>query len=99
MPAGTTPLVTSVGFTVKVPPLQIVAAIAEIDGLGLTVIVTTNGAPAQVPNAADVNGVTVYVAVWKVFVLLTNVPEIVVGLPLLAVPPVIPPVTVGDVHV
>src|SRR5690349_24476487 len=59
------------------------------DGFGLTVTVTVNALPGQVPDV----GVTVYVAVCAVLVGLVNVP--VIDDPDPATPPVIPPVTVG----
>ena len=62
MPVGTTPLVTFTGVTVNALPLQIAAVMAVIADLGLTVIVTVNGVPVQVPD----NGVTVYTAVCDV---------------------------------
>ena len=64
-------------------------------GLGLTVTVTVNDAPGQFPRAADDVGITVYVAVCDVFVLFVSVPLMLVGVPLLAAPPVIPAVTDG----
>jgi hypothetical protein len=88
-------LVTSTGVTEKLPPLQIVAVIGFITGLGLTVTVTVKVAPGQFPSAADDVGVTVYVAVCDVFVLFVSVPLMFAGLPTLAAPPVMPPVTVG----
>ncbi len=63
-------------------------------GLGLTVIVTVNAAPTQLPDV----GVTVYVAVWLVFVGLVRVPKMLAWL-VPAAPPVIPPVTTGAGHV
>ena len=80
------PFVTFSGVTVKVSPLQIVAVILVITGAGLTVTVTVNGVPVQVA----VVGVTVYVAVTGAFVVLVKVPLMLVGLPLLADPPVNP---------
>lgn len=55
MPEGTTPSVTSVGFTVKVPVLHIVVDLLFITGIGLTVTVTVNVEPVHVPDV----GVTV----------------------------------------
>ena len=54
-----TPLVPSAGVTVKAPPLHAEAVIGVIEGTGLTVTVKLNGAPGQLPNAADVTGITV----------------------------------------
>src|SRR5450759_567947 len=69
MPEGTVPSVIFTGVTVNVPPLHIAATNGFIAGLGLTVTVTVNDAPGQLPNNAEVVGVTVYVAVWAVLVL------------------------------
>ena len=79
----------------KLLPLHTVAVIGVIAGLGFTVTVTVNGEAGQLPNEADDEGVTVYVAVCAVFVVLTRAPVILAGLPLLAAPPVITPVTIG----
>jgi len=49
------PFVPFSGVTVKVPPLQIVAIIFVMAGLGFTVTVTVNVAPMQLPEV----GVTV----------------------------------------
>ena len=65
--------------------------IAVMAGLGSTVTVTVNVPPLQLPD----NGVTVYVAVWAVLVGFVRVPLMLVGEPLLAAPPVKPPVTTG----
>ena len=95
VPAGITPLVTSVGVTLKNTPLQLTAVIAVTDAFGLTVTVNWNADP--LPHAA-VFGVTVYVALCAVLVGLVNVPN----KPFCAVadkPPVIPPVTIGTVQV
>ena len=45
VPAGTIPLVTLVGVTVKVTPLQVIVLIAVIAGVGLIVTVTLNTKP------------------------------------------------------
>jgi hypothetical protein len=58
-----------------------------IDGLGLTVTVTVNGDPVQLPEV----GVTVNVAVWEVLVEFVNVPVI-----LFAPLPIAPPVNPAD---
>ena len=75
-----------------VPPLQNVCPVAEPTGLGLTVTVTVKLLPGQAPDV----GVTVYVAVCAVLVVLVSVPVMLVPEP--AAPPVIPPVTVGAVQ-
>jgi hypothetical protein len=77
---------------VNVPPLQIVSLCAGTTGVGLSVIVYVNTAPAQ--PVGD-SGVITYVAVCTVFVGLVSVPVIML-VPLADAPPVIPPVTVGD---
>ncbi len=58
VPEGTTPSVRLAGVIVNVLPLQIVEAWLFIAGIGLTVTVTVNVAPVQLPEI----GVTVYVA-------------------------------------
>jgi hypothetical protein len=93
VPAGTIPLVRFTGLTVKSTPLQMETVISVIAGFGLTVTVTVNVAPGQLPEV----GVTVYVAVCAVFVGLISVPVILAPAP--ATPPVRPPVTTGAVHV
>ena len=86
------------GLTVNAVPLQTVAVCAGMAGTGLTVTVTVNVAPTQLPAAPDV-GVTVYVAVCAVLVGLTRV-WLMLGCPTAwALPPVMPPVTTGAVHV
>ena len=45
VPAGTTPLVTSVGVTVNSTPVQVVVLIGVIIPIGLTVTVNVNGVP------------------------------------------------------
>src|SRR5664280_386687 len=59
VPAGTIPLVTSTGATVKPVALHTVADIFPMAGLGFTVTVTVNVAPTQLPSATDEVGVTV----------------------------------------
>ena len=49
VPAGTIPLVRFVGVTVKLTPLHVIAVIAVITADGLTVTVTLNTAPVQLP--------------------------------------------------
>ena len=70
VPAGTTPFVTLVCVTVNVTPLQVIALIAVIAGVGLIVTVTLNTKPVQLP----VIGVTKYVAVLAMLVVLASVP-------------------------
>jgi len=94
VPAGTTPLVIFIGVEVNVPPLHIVAVMSVTEGIGLTVTVTVNVAPVQLPAV----GVTVYIAVCGVFVGLVSVP-LMFATAVPAAPPVIPPVTAGAAHV
>ena len=49
VPTGTIPLVTFVGVTVKLTPLQLTAVIALITAAGFTVTVTENTTPVQLP--------------------------------------------------
>ena len=86
---------TFTGVTVKPAALHGVAVMAVTAGFGLTVTVTVKVDPTQVPDV----GVTVYVAVCAVLVGLVSVPVILAGVPTLAAPPVIPPVTPGAAHV
>lgn len=81
--AGTVPFTPSEGITLNVPPLHIVAAIGNITAFGLRVTVSVKGAPGQLP----LTGVTVYVAVCTVLVVLVRVP-LITAAPLPAVPPV-----------
>ena len=90
VPAGTIPSVISTGDAVKLPALQIVAAILLTAGFGFTKTVTVKVVPVQLP----VTGVTVYVAVWNVLVGLTRVP-LMFAATAPAAPPVIPPVMEG----
>ncbi len=99
MPAGTTPLTASAGVTVKLTPLQTAAVIGLIAGLGFTVSVNVNDAPVQPPNPAGEAGIIVYVAVCGELVVLVSVPVMLVGVPTLAAPPVMPPVTTGAAQV
>ncbi len=55
VPTGTIPFVPSVGLTVNATPLQLIVVIAVTTAVGLTVTVTVNVAPVQLPD----NGVTV----------------------------------------
>ena len=59
VPAGTMPLAPSAGVMLKVPSLHTEAENAVIEGFGLTVTVTVNGVPEQLPKATEVVGVTV----------------------------------------
>jgi hypothetical protein len=93
VPGGTIPSVPLVGDTIKPAPLQIVAVIGEITGLGLTDTITVKSGPVQLPAA----GVTLYIAVCKVFVGLVSVPLVLAPLP--DEPPERPPVTFGATHV
>jgi hypothetical protein len=65
------PLVTFVGVTLNIIPLQVVVVIGVIVALGLTVTVTVNVDAA--PQAA-VEGVTIYVAVTAKIVVLFSKP-------------------------
>ena len=49
VPTGTMPLVTFVGVTVKLTPLQLTVVIALITAAGFTVTVTVNTDPVQLP--------------------------------------------------
>lgn len=59
VPAGIKPSIPSAGVTENELPLQIISVIGDMAGFGLTVTVTVNDVPVQLPD----NGVTVYVAV------------------------------------
>ena len=83
------PLVTSTGDTVKPVALHTVAAMSPMAGLGLTVTVTVNVGPTQLPNNIDEVGVTVYVAVTAALVVLVSVP-LMFNAPAPAAPPVNP---------
>ena len=72
----------STGVVVKVPPLHITAVRFEIVAFGLTVTVTVNGVPVQLPDV----GVTVYVAVCRTLEVFVRVPFILP--PALPAPPV-----------
>jgi hypothetical protein len=94
VPAGTIVVGSSFnGVTVNASPLQISRVCAPTNGFGFTVTVNVNTVPPQLPEV----GVTVYVAVCDTFVGFTNVPVILLPLPL--APPVTPPVTTGADHV
>ena len=90
VPAGTIPLVTFVGVTVKLIPVQLVAVIAVITAVGFRLIVTVKLVPVQLPDT----GVTIYVAVCATLVGFVNVPLTFIAFVPLN-PPVIPPVTDG----
>jgi hypothetical protein len=85
---GTIPSVPLTGVTVNADLLHTVVVIAFMDGIGFTVTVTVNVAPTQEPASPEV-GVTVYVAVATLLVVLVSVPEIFEA-PLPEVPPVNP---------
>lgn len=84
MPAGIIPSVPSAGFIVKLLALHIAVVRSWIAGIGLTVTVTLNVAPIQVPDV----GVTVYVAVPELLPELESMPL------MFAPPPANPPDTV-----
>ena len=73
----------------NVPPLHIMIFLLGTIGVGFIFTVSVKLAPGHPPE----EGVTVYVATWEVFVVLTNVPVMVVW----AVPvaPPVNPVPVG----
>ena len=81
---------------VDVPEQIAESATAAIDGLGLTVTVTSNVSPVQFPDL----GVTVYVTVIAAFVEFTSVPVAneVVALATLALDIPERPVTTGASH-
>ena len=83
------------GATLKPTPLHIVAFIAVIAGFGFTFTVIVKVAPVQLPKATDDVGVTVYIAVCAVVVVLASVPFMFVPLP--DAPPV-KPVPAGADH-
>ena len=55
VPAGILPLMILAGVRLKEVPVQITAVIALITAVGLTVTVTVNGVPLQIPDS----GVTI----------------------------------------
>jgi hypothetical protein len=87
--AGTIPSTSFVGVTVNCTPLHVTVVIAAISGVGFKVTVTVKFVPTQ-PDA--VLGVTIYVTVCWVFVLLLNKPDTIVTLLLADAPPVTVPV-------
>jgi hypothetical protein len=87
-------LVKLVGVTLNVTPLQVTEVIAVIVANGIIVTVTENMAPV---HDAD-NGVTRYVAVLAILVVLVNVPKTFVTAEACVNPPVKPePVGAGHV--
>jgi hypothetical protein len=92
---GTIPLAPLFGVTTNGTPLHVTVVIAVTSGVGLSVTITVNAAPVQLPD----NGVTLYVTVWVVFVRLLNKPNTVSGLFVADAPPVTVPVNVGILHV
>ncbi len=87
VPAGTIPFVLLTGLTVKVTPLQLTVVIAVISAVGLIVTVKVNGAPNP---QFTILGVTIYVAVLAILVVLFNVPLITLTGTLCDKPPVKP---------
>jgi hypothetical protein len=87
--AGTIPSTSFVGVTTNCTPLHVTVVIAAISGVGFSVTVTVKFVPTQ-PD--PVLGVTIYVAVCWVFVLLLNKPDTIVTLLLADNPPVTVPV-------
>ena len=71
VPVGTIS-VPLLGVTVKPTPLHVVAVLFAIVAFGLTVTVTVNDVPTQLP-AAPLVGVTVYVIVCATLVMFVNV--------------------------
>ena len=94
VPAGTMPFVPFTGVTLKNTPLQLVPVIALITADGFTFTVNENTAPVQLPD----NGVTRYVAVLVMLVVLPKVPNIPPTADTCVAPPVMP-VPVGALHV
>ena len=91
---GTIPSTPFVGVTTNGTPLHVTVVISVTSGVGLSVTITVNAAPVQLPD----NGVTLYVTVWVVFVRLLNNPNTVVGLFVADAPPVTVPVNVGTLQ-
>ena len=91
VPKGTIPLVVLTGVTLNSIPLQALVLIAVITAVELTVTVTVNVTPVQLPD----NGVTIYVAVCAILSELVNVP-LTFSWPLAPEPPLNPAVTPGD---
>ena len=87
-------MIPSVGVTLKVTPLQVVAVIALIVDPGLMNTVTVKFVPAHAPEI----GLTKYVAVTEELVLLVKVPEIEATPETCDTPP-LKPVPVGTPHV
>ena len=79
-----------VGVTTNGTPLQVTVLIALTSGVGFSVTVTVNELPIHPPDT--VFGVTIYVTVCCVFVLLLNNPYTVFRLSVADAPPVTVPV-------
>ena len=94
VPAGTMPFVPFTGVTLKPTPLHDTPVIALITADGFTFTVNENTAPVQLPD----NGVTRYVAVLVIFVVLPKIPLMPFDAEACVTPPVIP-VPVGAFHV
>ena len=90
VPVGTKPLVTLTGAAVNAEPEQTAAVMLFTAGVGLTVITTLNGAPAQEPLV----GVTTYVTSIGAEVEFVSVPPI-VACAVPAAKPEIPVIAVG----
>lgn len=90
VPEGTIPSLPLTGVIEKLSPLQMVLDIFVIAGFGFTVMVTVKGVPVQPPPV----GVTVYLAVRALLVVLVSVP-LIDAAPLPETPPVIPIGTAG----
>jgi hypothetical protein len=95
--AGTIPSTSLVGVTVNGTPLHVTVVIAVTSGVGFKVTVNVNELPIHPPNT--VFGVTIYVTVCCVFVLLLNKPYTVFRLSVTDAPPVTVPVKPGSLHV
>jgi hypothetical protein len=72
VPVGTISPPALLGVTVNPVPLQVLAVLFAIVAIGLTVTVTVNVDPTQLP-ASPLVGVTVYTTVCAVFVVLVKV--------------------------
>jgi hypothetical protein len=72
VPDGTMSPPPLLGVTVNPEPLQVLAILFAIDAFGLTVTVTVNVEPTQLP-AAPLVGVTVYVIVCATLVMFVSV--------------------------
>ena len=94
VPAGTIPFVPFTGVILKKTPLHETPVIALITADGFTFTVKENTTPVQLPD----NGVTRYVAVLVILVVLPNIPLIPFDGDTCVTPPVIP-VPVGALQV